>query len=145
MSVSFNNIYIYLIKANSTLDTFKNRAQGNIDKLLEELSQTSKELSEYKIKISSLEEEKVLLNQQIAIIKNRHGLIKDAYEELLIEQFETMRNSFIKKLENVNSELVTIRSNYKKSSLYIEEELKQEKQIKELFLKQFSELQKLIN
>lgn len=71
--------------------------------------------------------------------------MKDAYEELLIEQFETMRNSFIKKIENINIELVTIKSNYKKSIIYIEEELKQEKQIKELFLKQFSELQKLIN
>ena len=127
------------------MDTFKQRSKDNLEKLLEELSQSSKELSEHKIRLSSYEEEKILLTQQIATIKSRHGLVKDAYEELLIEQFETMRNSFIKKIENINMELVAIKYNYKKSIIYIEEELKQEKQIKELFLNQFSQLQKLIN
>jgi len=71
-------------------------------------------------------------------------MIKDAYEELLIEQFETMRLSFIKKIEEINIDVTQTKSTLRKTILYLEEELKQEKQVKEVFLKQLSDYQKIV-
>ena len=64
---------------------------------------------------------------------------------MLIEQFDTMRNAFISKIENMNLEINNIKINSRKTIFYIEEELNQEKHIKELFLNQISDLQKHFN
>lgn len=96
-------------------------------------------------KLKVCEEEKILLEEQVKTIKLKHGIAKDNYEDLLIEQFEVMRSSFLKKLEEVTLELNNNKTNHRKSIFYLEEELKQEKQIKDLFVRQISNLQKHFN
>lgn len=130
--------------ANSCLESFKLKQKEVHNKLLCEIEQNQKDILNTKLILTSLEEEKVLLIRQIETFKAKHGMIKDAYEELLIEQFETMRLSFIKKIEEMNSDITITKSTLKKTILYLEEELKQEKQIKEVFLKQLTDYQKII-
>ena len=118
-------------------------SKSSIEKIFEELAQAQKEISYIKLKSTSNDEEKILLEQQVRRLQSSNGY-KDAYEELLIEQFETMRNSFLTKIELINSELNVLKSNSRKQLFYMEEELKQEKYVKELFLRQVNDLQKLV-
>jgi hypothetical protein len=54
-----------------------------------------------------------------------------------------MRNSFLSKIDLINAELSNTKLSYRKQIQYYEEELKQEKYIKELFLRQVTEFQKM--
>lgn len=132
-------------EANSILDNFKSSQKESFDKLLSEISVKDEEISKLNIQISIIEEEKRLLNEQIQLIKSRHGVVKDAYEELLLEQFDVMRKAFIQKLEDMNSELMLVKNGYRRNIIYMEEELKQEKHIKDLFLRQIGDLQKMMS
>ena len=62
-----------------------------------------------------------------------------------MEQFDKMRGFFLNKIDILNSEVHDIKISTRKQIHYIEDELKQEKHVKELFLRQINELQRLID
>jgi hypothetical protein len=61
------------------------------------------------------------------------------------EQFDAMKNSFVKKIEELNNEMHGMKIDYRRKLYDIEEDLSQTKHIKDVFLKQITELQKRIN
>ncbi len=56
-----------------------------------------------------------------------------------------MKSAFIKKIEELNEEINKIKIESRKKIYFIEEELTQTKNVKDLFLKQIIDLQKRIN
>ena len=54
-----------------------------------------------------------------------------------------MKNSFVQKIDQLNEQLISEKSNYRKKVYYLEEELEKTKNIKDLFLRQLTELQKI--
>jgi hypothetical protein len=56
-----------------------------------------------------------------------------------------MKSAFIKKLEDLNEEINKIKIDSRKKLYYMEEELSQTKNVKDLFLKQIIDLQKRLN
>jgi hypothetical protein len=67
----------------------------------------------------------------------------ESYEVLLKEQFDTMKASFVKKIDQLNDEICTQRTGFRKKISYLEEELNQTKHVKDLLVKQVTEFQKL--
>ena len=65
----------------------------------------------------------------------------DSYEEVLKEQFETMRNAFIQKIDDLNEELNDIKRNSRIQIYQLELELKENVRLKNNFLKQIISLQ----
>lgn len=53
-----------------------------------------------------------------------------------------MRNAFIRRIDNLTQEYETARNDFRKQLFYIDEDLKKEKYVKEIFLRQINELQK---
>lgn len=56
-----------------------------------------------------------------------------------------MKNKFIEKIDELNKEISSQKSEFRKKIYYLEEELTQTKEVKDLFLKQITELQKRNN
>ena len=69
----------------------------------------------------------------------------DSYEEVLKEQFETMRNAFQRKIEELNEELNDIRRDSRIKIYQLELELKENIKLKNNFLKQIIGLQNQID
>lgn len=55
-----------------------------------------------------------------------------------------MRTAFLNKIDILNADLNETKNTYKKQVFYLNDELKNEKYIKELFVRQISELQRLV-
>ena len=66
----------------------------------------------------------------------------DSYEQVLLEQFETMKNAFVRKLEEINEELNQTKSETRVKLYNMEQELKDTKRLKDVFLEQVVQLQK---
>ena len=58
------------------------------------------------------------------------------------EQFETMKDTFMQKIDSLNEEMNTIKIDSRRKVNNIQEDLTQATYIKDLFLKQITELQK---
>lgn len=58
------------------------------------------------------------------------------------EQFETMKNAFQEKIEDLNRELQLTRSNYRRDKYYLEENLAKTNELKDIFLKKLTDLQR---
>jgi hypothetical protein len=67
-----------------------------------------------------------------------------SYEELMQEQFEQMKLTFTKKLESLNEDMNKIKIESRRKLNYLQEDLTQVTYIKDMFLKQITELQKKI-
>ena len=65
----------------------------------------------------------------------------DSYEEVLKEQFETMRNAFVLKIEELNEELNDIKRDSRIRVYQLDLELKENIKLKNTFLKQIISLQ----
>lgn len=69
----------------------------------------------------------------------------DSYEQVLLGQFETMKNAFIKKITDLTEEL-SENKNESRTKIYdLQEELKEVNKLKDIFLKQVLQLQKHLN
>ncbi len=66
----------------------------------------------------------------------------ESYEELMQEQFDTMKKSFIKKIEIQNDEVNNLKLDSRRKVNNLQDELNQVTHTKHLFLKQITELQK---
>jgi hypothetical protein len=111
---------------------------------LKELSDKYYELVD---KYALLSTENNELKRKIEFL-NKNALKKEpdfeSYEQLLQEQFDIMKTAFVTKVEDLNSELNTQKIDSRKKIYELEEDLTQTKQVKDLFLKQITELQKKI-
>ena len=59
------------------------------------------------------------------------------------EQFENMKNSFLVKIKNLEEEGITFKTNSRRKIYNLEEELKQAVYLKDIFLRQITEYQKI--
>ena len=69
------------------------------------------------------------------------GLDQDSYEAVLRDQFETMKKSFMIKLENLNEELNNVKQESRIKIYQVEEEMKECNYLKNVFLNQLVTLQ----
>ena len=65
----------------------------------------------------------------------------DSYEAVLREQFDTMKNSFLNKIEALNEELNNVKQESRYKLYQMEEEMKESNYLKNVFLKQVISLQ----
>lgn len=70
--------------------------------------------------------------------------LNESYENLMQEQFIIMKESFTKEIEKLNKGIVKKELEFKKKIIELEEELNETKRVKELFMKQIFEFQKMI-
>ena len=102
----------------------------------------NKELVELQIKYKNKEDEyDTLIIEKNKLIKkveylSGRKLDPNSYEEVLREQSELMRKTFIEKIDDLNDELINIKQETRIKIYQMQEEIKEKKQLKELFLNQ---------
>ena len=109
--------------------------------------QLNRELVELQIKNKNKEDEyEVLQAEKNKLLKkveylSGRKLDPNSYEEVLREQNELMRKTFIQKIDDINDELISIKQESKIKIYQLEEEVKEKKQLNEVFLNQVISLQ----
>ena len=107
----------------------------------------NQELVELKIKIKNKEDEyDVLIAEKNKLIKkveylSGRKLDPNSYEEVLREQNELMRKTFLEKIDGLNDELINIKQDSRVKIYQMEEEIKEKNQLKDLFLNKVISLQ----
>ena len=126
------------------LENFENETKKSRDEFCNKINEEIKEL---KTKFNKLEEnynvineERKSLKQNIDKIRNK-GYDPDSYEEVLREQFDTMKNAFLKKIELLDEELNDVKQESRVKLYQMEEEMKESNYLKNVFLKQVIALQ----
>ena len=110
-------------------------------------TQMNEELKEYKNKYEKLEQNYEVINEERKTLKNelnkmrKGGFDQDSYEAVLRDQFDTMKKSFLNKLENINEELNNVKQESRIKIYQIEEEMKECNYLKNVFLNQLVTLQ----
>ena len=93
-------------------------------------SKINEEIKEIKNKFDKLEENYKVINDERKSLKKevdkmrKGGFDQDSYEAVLREQFETMKKSFMEKLENLNEELNNVKQESRVKIYQVEEEMK---------------------
>ena len=107
----------------------------------------NEEIKEIKTKFDKLEENYNVINEERKSLKKNIDKLKktnydpDSYEEVLKEQFETMKNSFLRKIETLDEELNNVKQESRLKLYQMEEEMKESNYLKNVFLKQVISLQ----
>ena len=107
----------------------------------------NQELVELQIKNKNKEDENnVLITEKNKLIKkveylSGRKLDPNSYEEVLREQNELMRKTFLQKIDDLNDELINIKQDSRIKIYQMEEEIKEKNQLKDLFLNQIISLQ----
>ena len=110
-------------------------------------SKLNEEIKDIKIKFEKLEENFNVINEERKSLKKevdkmrKGGFDPDSYEAVLRDQFETMKKSFMIKLENLNEELNNVKQESRVKIYQIEEEMKECNYLKNVFLTQLVTLQ----
>ena len=110
-------------------------------------SKLNEEIKDIKIKFEKLEENFNVINEERKSLKKevdkmrKGGFDPDSYEAVLRDQFETMKKSFMIKLENLNEELNNVKQESRVKIYQIEEEMKECNYLKNVFLNQLVTLQ----
>ena len=126
------------------LKNFENNLKKSREVFCDELN---KELVELQIKNKNKEDEYDVLkaekNKLLKKVEYLSGrkLDPNSYEEVLREQSELMRKTFIQKLDDINDELINFKQDSRIKIYQMEEEIKEKKQLNELFLNQVISLQ----
>ena len=111
------------------------------------LSEINEELKEIKNKYDKLEQNYEVINEERKTLKKeidkmrKTGFDQDSYEAVLRDQFDTMKKSFLNKLENINEELNNVKQESRIKIYQIEEEIKESNYLKNVFLNQLVNLQ----
>ncbi len=121
------NYLSQLIQSNEKLDNEISELTTKANKLSGEVSNLKLENSELKRKLD--------LNQS----KN---FDEDSYEQVLLKQFEIMKEAFIKKIDNLSIQLSNAKSDSRKKINQIEQNLKESEHLKNIFLQQIISLKK---
>ena len=105
------------------------------------------ELVELQIKNKNKEDE----NEVLVVEKNKlqkkveylsgRRLEPNSYEEVLREQTELLRQTFLQKIDDLNDELINIKQDSRVKIYQMEEEIKEKNELKDVFLNQVISLQ----
>ena len=107
----------------------------------------NEEIKEIKTKYDKLEENYNVINEERKSLKKeidkvkKGGFDQDSYEAVLRDQFETMKRSFIEKLDSLNEELNNVKQESRLKIYQTEEEMKESNYLKNVFLNQLVTLQ----
>ena len=107
----------------------------------------NEEIKEIKTKYNKLEDNYNVINDERKTLKkefdkmSKGGFDQDSYEAVLRDQFETMKKSFMEKLENLNEELNNVKQESRLKIYQVEEEMKESNYLKNVFLNQLVTLQ----
>ena len=127
------------ILANFESDLKKSRSEF-CDKLNEEIKEIKTKYNKLEENYNVINEERKTLKKEIDKIR-KGGFDQDSYEAVLRDQFETMKRSFIEKLDNLNEELNNVKQESKLKIYQTEEEMKECNHLKNVFLNQLVTLQ----
>ena len=67
---------------------------------------------------------------------------EDSYEQVLLKQFEIMKEAFIKKIDNLSIQLSNAKIDSRKKINQIQQNLKESEHLKNIFLQQIISLKK---
>jgi hypothetical protein len=136
------------------LEFLKQNEVRDKNKFYEEIECANKKYESLSIKYEVLIEEKNYLEKQVnlltqgmkknSLISQKQKDLNESYECLLIEQFDLMKNSFVKKLINNSNEMNTLKVSYKKEINKLKEEKISQVSLKELFQNQIITVRTLI-
>ena len=103
----------------------------------------NEEMTQLKTKFDKLEENYNVINEERKSLKKNIKINNDpdSYEAVLREQFDTMKNSFLNKIETLNEELNNVKQESRYKLYQMEEEMKESNYLKNVFLKQVISLQ----
>ena len=134
-------------KSPDELKNILEKFEKDIKKSREEFStKLSEEITEIRKKFDKLETDYKVVNEERKNLKKNIDSLKgrcdpDSYEEALREQFDTMKNSFVKQIETLNDQLNEIKQESRVKIYRMEEEFKESDYLKNVFLKQVISLQ----
>ena len=143
-----NNIDINKAMKDSDIIKMVNNYDAQLKKLGNDLMNKNKdELRNLENQLKNLESkyemivlERESLKKNIIYLKGKK-YDPDSYEEVLKEQFETMRNAFTQKIDDLNEELNDVKRDSRVRIYNLELELKENVRLKNNFLKQIISLQ----
>ena len=107
----------------------------------------NEEIKEIKTKYNKLEDNYNVINDERKTLKKevdkmrKGGFDQDSYEAVLRDQFETMKKSFMEKLDSLNEELNNVKQESRLKIYQVEEEMKESNYLKNVFLNQLVTLQ----
>ena len=127
------------ILANFESDLKKSRSEF-CDKLNEEIKEIKTKYNKLEENYNVINEERKTLKKEMDKIR-KGGFDQDSYEAVLRDQFETMKRSFIEKLDNLNEELNNVKQESRLKIYQTEEEMKECNHLKNVFLNQLVTLQ----
>ena len=114
-------------ESNQNLDNEINELNLKIDKFTEELNLLKMEKSDLKRKLDS---------------KQSKTFDPDSYEQVLLQQFETMKEAFIKKITKLTIEVNNVQCDSRRKTYQLEQDIKESEHLKGIFLQQIVTLQK---
>lgn len=123
---------------------FKKMKEETNRKLDSEIKELNEKMSKLKEHNSTLKLENESLKKQTDTL-NSKNFDPDSYEQVLLEQFETMKSAFIKKIDDMTEELSQLKSDSRTKIYSLEQELKESQHLKDVFLQQIVQLQKQLN
>ena len=119
----------------------KEETSLKLDREIKDLQESNSKLKETN---NNLKLENESLKKQANIL-NSKNFNPDSYEQVLLEQFETMKSAFVKKIDDITLELSQTKSDSRSKIYSLEQELKESKHLKDVFLQQIIQLQKQLN
>ena len=126
------------------LENFENETKNSRAQFCNKINE---EIKEIKTKFNKLEENYNVINEERKSLKQIIDKIRnksydpDSYEEVLREQFATMKNAFLKKIALLDEELNDVKQESRVKLYQMEEEIKESNYLKNVFLKQVITLQ----
>ena len=114
------------------------------------LKKLDKEIKDLNSKINKLTEENNILKLDNEDMKKKLDVInkefnEESYEQVLLQQFETMKSAFVKRIDELTSKLNNIEYDTRRKVYQLEEDLKDSEHSKSLFLEQILILRKQLN
>ena len=133
---------------NTELEKIISSHQSQLKQIgLDLMNQNKNKMKDLENKLNSLQTkydmillERESLKRNIIFLKGKK-YDPDSYEAVLKEQFETMRNAFVNKIDELNEELTGIKRDSRIKVYQLELELKENIKLKNSFLKQIISLQ----
>lgn len=149
-STNNSNVFETEIKFRNSSDFKKilSNFESDMKKSRQEFCQKiNEEIKEIKTKYNKLEDNYNVINDERKTLKKevdkmrKGGFDQDSYEAVLRDQFETMKKSFMEKLDNLNEELNNVKQESRLKIYQVEEEMKESNYLKNVFLNQLVTLQ----
>jgi hypothetical protein len=128
------------IQNETIISCFSRTGNEMIAKLNDEINSLNLQLGRAKDTITILSEEIKYTNTKLKCSRK----LDDSYDKLIGEQFDSMKESFVKKINSLSEELVKLKNDYRQTLTKVENELNVTKQMKDLFMSQIVNLKKII-